>query len=205
MGSLIALAVRLFYPELRIRIVEPHAVRRRVLEQMGFAHEVVGTPRGGDLADVSFVASSPAAASARAIAGTRPGGTVVLFAGINSNDLVVSEKARFWEHIHRGELDAGPTLPGTGGRYLRGSSGYTRDDVALSVDELVRHSRYWDVVQNVVIDGLDATEATYLGPPGRETLRFDRPAVEVYLSPLGVADPAFGEQIARSIKVLIRL
>ena len=114
--------MRRFYPELRIRVVEPHVVRRRVLEQMGFADEVVGTTRNGDLADVSFVASSPATASALAIAGTRPGGTVVLFAGINNNDLVVSMEARFWEHVHRGELDAEPTRPGTSGRYLRGSA-----------------------------------------------------------------------------------
>jgi hypothetical protein len=59
--------------------------------------------------------------------------------------------------------------------------------------------------QNVVINGLGSTVATYLGPPGRETLRFDRPAIEVYLSPLGVADPVYGSQIARSMKVLIRV
>ena len=57
----------------------------------------------------------------------------------------------------------------------------------------------------MVIDGLGATGATYLGPPSRESLRFDRPAVEVYLSPLGVADPVHGDQIARSLKVLIRV
>src|SRR3954471_9582805 len=59
MGALLALAVRRFYPELRTRIVEPHPIRRRVLEQMGFADEIAEASRDGISADVSFVASSP--------------------------------------------------------------------------------------------------------------------------------------------------
>jgi hypothetical protein len=36
-------------------------------------------------------------------------------------------------------------------------------------------------------------------------LTFDRPAVEAYLAPSGIADPDYGDEIARSLKVVIRL
>ena len=180
-GCLLAMGVRRFYPRCKIWVVEPHPERRRVIRLLGIGDHAVTKPPDREQADVSFAASSAVEANRCAIRSTREGGTVVLFAGLNNDELEMSgDEARSWERIHRHEL-----AEDFENRHLVGSSGYTHSEVRLAEGELVHHARYWSTLQNVVIEGLETTEATYLGPPKQRRLTFDRPAVEAYPCPLG--------------------
>jgi len=200
-GCLLAMGVRRFHPQCEIWVVEPHPERCRVIRLLGIGDHVVTKPPDWEKADVSFAASSAVEANRCAIHSTRAGGTIVLFAGLNNDELEMSsDEARSWERIHRHEL-----AEDFENRHLVGSSGYTRSEVRLAECELVHHARYWSTIQNVVIEGLEATEAIYLGPPKQRRLTFDRPAVEAYLAPSGIGDPNYGGEIARSLKILIRL
>jgi len=204
MGCLLCRVLRRVYPNLYLCIIEPHPRRRRAVRRLGIADRVVQQVPDGSVCDISFIASSNLAASRCAIQTTKLGGTVILFAGINEDELTGTtlEEARFWEQVHRRELQAEPDGCYSHGRRLVGSSGYTVKEVEIARDELVRFGRHYDIVQNVIVHGLEATEALYLGPPAR-TRSFDRTVVEALLAPRGIDDPCYGQAIADALKVLI--
>lgn len=209
MGCLAARAVKRFWPNMTVRMIEPIDERRLMVDQSKIADTIVRESIRGEENYISFVASSRLQASLDAIATTRHGGTVVLFSGINTDELdkknlTSTEQARDLEVIHRGEGDVTETYPPLYKR-LRfvGSSGYNFDDARRSEHELRRHYDHYATVQNVEINRLNATAADYLGT--REKRRFtDITAVEALLSPDGVYAGDFSRDIAKTIKVLIR-
>jgi threonine dehydrogenase-like Zn-dependent dehydrogenase len=206
MGCLAARAVRRFWPGLLIHMVDPDPERRRLVDRHGIADTVAPAMAPGATSRIGFVASSTLQATADAIASARPGGTVLLFSGINVDDLARDHDglpldAAVLERTHRFEETLEEELPAR----LVGSSGYGFDDSARSVVELGRHHDHYGVVQNVIIDGLDADRAVAddggiaaTGAPGSMV-------VETFLSPAGIEDAENGTTIARTIKVLIRM
>lgn len=202
MGVLLALALKRFYPQVYITIIEPHPVRRNALRRMGMGDSLLEGAEG--MADVSLVATSAVSGTADAIAHTVPEGTVLLFAGLNVSDIGNHPEAHAWEYIHRNELHAFPGESAAQGRYLCGTTGYTHETVKLAVEELVHNGSYWRIVQNVTIDGLSSHEAWCRDGERYTKKIFQKPAAEAYLSPQGIYDKIYGADIASSIKVLIR-
>ena len=201
MGSLAALAVKRFWPGVKVKMADPIEARRLLVSDNGIADKAV--PGVTQQHRISFVASSNLQADIDAVSNTEYGGVVLLFSGINTEDLN-SDEAVLWERIHRRELVETRTNPLNNERYrLVGSSGYNFDDARRSEKELQKHYDHYAIVQNVEIEGLDATQAHYITPVD-EWCRFPN-AVEALLAPLGVNDPEYGEAIAKSHKVLIRL
>lgn len=83
MGCLAARAVKRFWPDIRVKMMEPIKERCIVVQRSGIADDVVQGISRGEENHISFVASSKLQASLEAIAATQYGGTVILFAGIN--------------------------------------------------------------------------------------------------------------------------
>jgi threonine dehydrogenase-like Zn-dependent dehydrogenase len=208
MGCLTARAVQRFWPDIEVRIVEPLKARCEAVRRSGIADLVIENIREGEENHISFVASSKLQAALGALASTWNGGTVVLFSGINTDDLAADDqenqaRARNLESIHRGEGDVIESFP-LGKRYrLVGSSGYNYDDARRSQYELLRHYEHYARIQNVRLEGLDASQAFYILTG--ESRRFNTPAVEALLSADGVYDAAHGKDIAETIKPLLRL
>jgi threonine dehydrogenase-like Zn-dependent dehydrogenase len=206
MGSLIALSIRRYYPHFHVQLVDPNVIRRDLARLSGIGDTVVESP-AGEKARLVFVACSRVRACQEAIAATAPEGTVVLFSGLNTDEIDCWDaqedhtgQAAVWERVHRHE----ETTTTPVGQILVGTSGYNVHDAHLAVQLLVERGRDFGVVQNVLIDELDARTATYQ-IPGPQRIVFDRPAVEALLSPDGIDCPLFGGAIAQSLKVLIRL
>ncbi|HYI11290.1 MAG TPA: alcohol dehydrogenase catalytic domain-containing protein [Thermoanaerobaculia bacterium] len=204
MGMLTALAVRRNWKTLPIRIVEPNASRRAIVERWPGFEVVEKLPPGCSNA-VTFVASSNFQAAMDAIRATDYGGTLLLFSGINTSEQEGKDpefQAKDLELIHRREQSVLKDYDSGNGRiHLIGSSGYILDDVMRSIRELRLHyASHYRRVQNVRIEGLHGTTAR-LEPPRETTLRYPGPAVETLLSPGGVNHP----DVAQTLKVLIRL
>lgn len=193
-GCLLALATRRYLGPCTVWMVEPNPIRRNVVTMLGIGDHVVDRLPDGVQPELSFVATSSLAAYQAGIAATAPGGVVICYAGINTSDWDAGgDEAGLCERVHRREL-----VEAYQGRTLIGSSGYTRADVDRAVNELIENSRFWSLIQNVIIEGIWSHQATYLGPPRREVVPFPCPAVEAYL------DPTFACTTAQAIKVLIR-
>jgi threonine dehydrogenase-like Zn-dependent dehydrogenase len=208
MGSLIALRGKRLWPRLRVTMADPNEERRRVARRLGIADEVVAAPPPDLQSPLTFVASSAAQAARDAVACTRAGGTVELFAGINQSDLADEDPARraqaaLWEGVHRAERREAFPAP-AGPVRLVGTSGYTPETVQRSIEELCRHYHHYALVQNVVIHGLLAGEAHYRWPDPH-TVTFPGRAVEAFLAPGGVNDPRHGQEVSGCLKPLIKL
>jgi len=172
------------------------------------ADVVVEKIPAGEKNHVGFVASSKFQASRDAIQAAVNAGTVMLFSGINTDDIQRDRKrggtfAETVENIHRREKRI-PKIVGSGRTVtLVGSSGYNFDDSARSVHELSLHYDHYRRVQNVILDGLNASDVTYEAPL-RLHRHFDS-AIEVLLSPYGIEDPVYSTELAETLKVLIKI
>lgn len=214
-GCLAVLAVQRFWPNVKIKAVDPDPGRREQAKKAGILDDVVEELPKGEVNHISFVASSKAAAYRHAVKSASFGGTVILFSGINTEELEVKEnesreekrqrtEAITYEGIHRQEMRTLRDEPMGGRCRLVGSSGYNFDDSARSISELRHHfADHYSKVQNVHIDGLAATQARY----GSEVRSFagEFNAIEALMAPKGIYDPKYGSDIADMIKTLIRL
>ncbi len=207
-GCLVARAVGRFWPNVPVKMVEPNASRRRLVQESEMADVVVEKIPAGEKNHVGFVASSKFQASRDAIQAAVNAGTVMLFSGINTDDIQRDRKrggtfAETVENIHRREKRI-PKIVGSGRTVtLVGSSGYNFDDSARSVHELSLHYDHYRRVQNVILDGLNASDVTYEAPL-RLHRHFDS-AIEVLLSPYGIEDPVYSTELAETLKVLIKI
>lgn len=204
MGCLHALGLIRLFPWAEITVIDPNVVRRSVVQALGFADFVTGDAPQSPF-DVTIVAASSLRANQDAISATRDGGTCLLFAGINVSDLTggSAEFAQWLEGIHRQERRERYSADGSAVT-LVGSSGYQQRSVSESIRELQSDPTHYCRVQNVRIDGLNSRVARFVAPTP-EVVEFDQPAVEVFCSPDGLADPQFGKFLARALKVLIRV
>lgn len=211
MGCLTARAVKRFWPDIRVTMIDPIPERCLSVKQSKIADEIFQAMPKGVKSIIGFVACSNLQASVDAIATTRDGGTVVLFSGINTDDINAKDDAEKHalalelEKIHREELKQWQEDNNRKECGYIGSSGYNFDDSSRSICELLRHYDHYKNVQNVELNGLAATEAKYNIP--RKVRRFPKrvKALEALLSPKGVDDEVNGTAIAEMIKVLIRL
>ncbi|MBV7327394.1 alcohol dehydrogenase catalytic domain-containing protein [Chloroflexi bacterium TSY] len=208
MGCLAARAIKRFWPDVQVKMVEPLKERRIVAQQNEIADHVVEQLFEGEENSVSFVASSALKASVAAVAAARPGGLVILFSGINTED--ISNNSGKWdplavtlERIHRSEQMVALDEPLRKRCYLQGTSGYNFDDVARSVQELQQHYHHYEIVQNAIVRSLKANTMSLLTPK-QEQINLPN-AVEVLLSPDGVNDETNGRVIAKTSKALIKL
>jgi threonine dehydrogenase-like Zn-dependent dehydrogenase len=210
MGCLAARAVKRFWPDIRVTMIDPVNERCGSVRQNEIADDIFqAMPEGAETA-ISFIACSKLQASIDAIASTCDGGTVVLFSGINTTDQEDKDKDKLalaseFERIHRTErIDLREEYKETICR-LVGSSGYNFDDSSRSICELHRHYDHYRNVQNVEMDGLTATVAKYRMP--EKLVQFPKgvKAVEALLSPRGIYDENYGTAIAEMIKVLIKI
>ena len=207
-GCLVARAVKRFWPRIPVMMVEPNPFRRRLVEESNMADVVVDKIPDGEKNHVGFVAASKFQASRDAIQTAVNTGTVMLFSGINTDDIERDRKqgktdAETVENIHRREKVV-PKKEGSGRTViLVGSSGYNFDDAARSVHELSLHYDHYRRVQNVVLDGLDAADVYYESP--LNTQRHFDCAIEVLLSPYGIEDPVYSTELAETLKVLIKI
>ena len=167
MGSLIACSIRHFYPESKVQMVEPNPIRRSIVEALGICDHVLEQPCLCGPSDLTFVATSTVAACQEAIEATSHDGTVVLFSGLNTDELqrwgqtdAERREAEEWEKIHRREgmheQDSGPMLVG--------SSGYHMGDIRQAIRLLVEYPQDFVAIQNVVVEGLTSRSANYLRP-----------------------------------------
>ena len=206
-GCLAARAVKRFWPDMAVTVVEPNSIRRRLLERLRLADRLFDRFPESEKGAIGFVASSKLQASLDAAASIRAGGTVVVFSGINTDEPGVlddgsgAQAARF-ETIHRQERLETWTNPSGKPFILIGSSGYNFDDAVRSIRELQRHFEHYRVIQNVLVRGLASREAVFKPPIGA-TRSFAVPAVAALLSPKGVEDPEYGEPIAEMLKVVV--
>jgi len=168
-----------------VTIVEPLDDRRQVIEDLKIADVVIPRISTGQKNPISFVACSELKASVDAVSTAAPGGSVILFSGINNGELT-SDQSRYWEYIHRRELRVREDNPITGTIFLIGSSGYTIAEIVASVQELYLHYPHYSLIQNRIIHGLNSE-------------------VELLLSPCGIHDQKHGSEIARVLKPLIML
>jgi threonine dehydrogenase-like Zn-dependent dehydrogenase len=185
MGCLIARALTRLHPSIRVTIVEPLDDRRQVIEDLKIADVVIPRISTGQKNPISFVACSELKASVDAVSTAAPGGSVILFSGINNGELT-SDQSRYWEYIHRRELRVREDNPITGTIFLIGSSGYTIAEIEKAVQELYLHYPHYSLIQNRIVHGLNSE-------------------VELLLSPRGIHDQKHGSEIARVLKPLIML
>lgn len=210
MGCLAARAFKRFWPSVGVKMVEPLEARRLVVHECDIADDIVPEASKNEQYFISFVASSELKASMDAIEGTLHGGTIVLFSGINTDDISIDNKEKhadavIIESIHRKELaDTRDDLLKKRSRLI-GSSGYNYDDAVRSVSELHNYYKHYARIQNVCINGLAATHAHYYIPNRYKHAFHSEIAVESLLSPIGIYDKQDGQAIARALKILIRI
>ncbi len=217
MGCLAAMAVKHLWPKMKVRMIEPLDARREVVRKLRIADELVASSEEVAEQFISFIATSKLKAAEEALLKTQNGGIILLFSGINTEEFESrtprrANQGRFLESIHREEHIVQYTHPL--GRYytLIGSSGYNYDDIVRSVSQLTNHhenqnekhyENYYKKIQNAEILGLDAMEVKY-SFTSKKRRKFEN-SVEALLSPLGVEDEIFGNDIAEAIKVLIKI
>ena len=206
MGVLLALLAKRVFERVQVVIVEPNPIRRSVVAALDVADELIPIMNYAERVNVGIIASSSLEAYKDGLEATELGGIVMLFSGIDSHQLRWRNYplATYLEDVHRSEADIDPMFPMTRGRRLIGSSGYTISEIARSVAELSSRFSYYQIVQNVVIDGLDSNVAKVKRPFPKE-LTFEEPAVVAFLAPSGINDQIHGRAIAESLKVLVRV
>ena len=212
MGCLAALAAKRFWPKIRVRIVEPIELRRKVVQGLKIADEVVERTKQVNKNHISFIASSKLQASFDAIDATIKGGVIVLFSGINTDEFMYNAQRRtaygqFLENIHREERIVTDIGPFSKQHVLVGSSGYNYDDILRSINELSTHyETIYKKVQNAYIKDLDSSDVIFeqSDPSLQETKQFHN-SIEALLAPNGVEDSENGEAIAATIKILIKI
>lgn len=153
-GTLHALYAHRLYPLAKIQIIEPDEIRRELVQNLlpfvvsfsEYNNFVV------DQSHLSVVATSVPEAQINAIKATSDYGIVILFSGINHKikEELPCYEGQNLEHIHRNEEIVVIS------NYIRliGSSGYHPTEIDLSLEELLNHYSYYNVVQTEIVNGL---------------------------------------------------
>ena len=147
MGVLIALYAKRVFPSVSVDLIEVNPTRAKaVLQSTGM--KTIKKPRSKYR--LAVIASSELQAYETGISHLVSGGQVMAFSGINLQDLN-SGKARVFEDIHRQEKTM--TIAEHQVKMV-GTSGYTREDIAMSVRELSQYGDHYKRVQNSTLEGL---------------------------------------------------
>jgi len=211
MGSLCVLALKRLWPHIKVIIVEPNEIRRRMLRELAISDRVVPTvPIGGSF-PISIIAANDCLATYAAVDAAARGGAILLFADVDAATVTEGVKSRIptpetIHESHRKELviTCGKTDDLRRPYYhLVGAFGYTRDDVMKAVHELEYNSAHYSVIQNLSIAGLKVKSGRR--PDGASVRSFGMSMVQALLSPAGMNDRVHGTLIAETLKSIIEI
>jgi hypothetical protein len=208
-GVLLSCAILRFWPSLHVLLVDPLEERRDIVRRMQHPQLFVeeSFPEG-HRSTLSIVCANELDAYLHAEATVSHAGMIIVFAGLNRDDLDSpddsrKEKAQQLQRLHRKEQ----TLRTTPAGYtLMGSSGYNSHDLRRAIHELEHfYHAHYSHVHTVAIRGMHSREVISRGGriipvDGSDT------AVEAYLSPEGVFSKGESGSLIRStLKVLVTI
>ncbi|MBN1447729.1 MAG: alcohol dehydrogenase catalytic domain-containing protein [Bacteroidetes bacterium] len=208
-GVLLSCTILRIWPSLPVLLVDPLEERREIVRRMQHPQlSVEGSFPEGHQSTLSIVCANELDAYLHAEATVSHAGMIIVFAGLNLDDLdspdsVRKEKAQQLQRLHRKEQ----TLRTTPAGYtLMGSSGYNSHDLRRAIHELEHfYYAHYSHVHTATIRGMHSREVMFRG--GR-TVPVDNSdtAVEAYLSPEGVfAEGESGRLIRSTLKVLVTI